>query len=468
MYNKWDFIRQQYVSCNKNHIRYWVRILLQLYFNFNYSINNSSELGIMHKFINFTRVFLIYLIFQSCHCYVKKPQLNKLSINMNTKGFGKITTTKIKNIDNIKQATSTSNIYDNQKLMEEKIQNSIDKLIGLREAMNLSKDLMNIKSSNSMNIMMNIYTEKENRLQELNKSYGWNQETVHNKLQEITWDASAIERNERHQTEKISDPMNDFMTKLAKKCLQLQSDGYMLDVGCGTGVIYSYMKKIHNASKEKGKSRNNSINSGSNNNNNININNRSNNFEEKCVGIDLSSEMINIAKKQYPSASFYQSDFMEFTYEQYPFNVIVFNECLHYLVDQKEAIKHAISLCLMRPSSTTSDTTTTTTIADTSSSDTSRPSAAATTTVSSPTSISTIIISHPKGYKHVQKLHSINRLMVPSILPTNNQLEMMIQSIENELKHDNGYSTERWPRITIETSPMDDSAHYLAILQVSY
>jgi len=367
---------------------------------------------------------------------------------MNTKGFGKITTTKIKNIENIKQSTSTSNIYDNQKLMEEKIQNSIDKLIGLREAMNLSKDLMNIKSSNSMNIMMNIYTEKENRPQELNKSYGWNQETVHNKLQEITWDASAIERNERHQTEKISDPMNDFMTKLAKKCLQLQSDGYMLDVGCGTGVIYSYMKKIHNASKEKGKSRNNSINSGSNNNN-ININNKSNNFEEKCVGIDLSSEMINIAKKQYPSASFYQSDFMEFTYEQYPFNVIVFNECLHYLVDQKEAIKHAISLCFMRPSSTTSDTTTT-------------------TTVSSPTSISTIIISHPKGYKHVQKLHSINRLMVPSILPTNNQLEMMIHSIENELKHDNGYSTERWPRITIETSPMDDSAHYLAILQVSY
>jgi ubiquinone/menaquinone biosynthesis C-methylase UbiE len=411
---------------------------------------------------------------------------------MSTKGFGKITTTtNIKNIEHIKQtrSTSASNIIDNQKLMEEKIQNNIDKLIGLREAMNLSKDLMNIKSSNSMNIMMNIYTEKENRLQELNKSYGWNQETVHNKLQEITWDASAIERNERHQTEKISDPMNDFMTKLAKKCLQLQSDGYMLDVGCGTGVIYSYMKKIHSASKEKGKSRNNNINSGSNNNNNININinninvnNKSCNFEEKCVGIDLSSEMINIAKKQYPFASFYQSDFMKFTYEQHPFNVIVFNECFHYLVDQKEAIKHAISLCLMKPSSTTSDTptiatttTTTTTIADTSPSDSPHSSAATTLTVSSPTSISTIIISHPKGYKHVQKLHSINRLMVPSILPTNNQLEMMIKSIENEFKHDSGCSTEsntnallRGLRITIETSPIDDSAHYLAILKVSY
>ena len=410
---------------------------------------------------------------------------------MNTKGFGKITT-NIKNIEQIKHTTSTSNkvINDNQKLMEEKIQNSIDKLIGLREAMNLSKDLMNIKNSNSINIMMNIYTEKENRLQELNKNYGWNQESVHKKLQEITWDASAIERNERHQTEKISDTMNEFMTKLAKQCLQLQSDGYILDVGCGTGVLFSYMKKInHSAGKETSKSRNKSINSNSNNNNNNNnVNNKSSFFEEKCVGIDLSSEMINIATKQYPSASFYHSDFMAFiTCEQHPsFNVIVFNECLHYLVDQKEAIKHAISLCYVRPSLTTSDTTTTaavaptttntttTTITDSSTSDTPRPSAAA-TTVSSPTTISTIIISHPKGYKHVQKLHSINRLMVPSILPTNTQLELMIQSIENELKHDNRYSTEsktnaslRLPRITIETSPMDDSPHYLAILKVSY
>jgi len=355
---------------------------------------------------------------------------------MNKKGFGKITS--VKNIEYFKNPSTSKIIEDNQKSMEEKIQNNIDKLVGLREAMNLSKDLINIESNNLAEVMLNMYTEKEGRLQELYNSYGWNKATVHNKLQEITWDASAIERNERHLTEKVSDSMNEFMTMLAKKCLQLQSSGHILDVGCGTGVIYSYMKKIQKE-KEKSKSRSSSNSS------------KSTYQEDKCVGIDLSSEMINIAKKASPTASFYQSDLMDFTYK-HPFNVIVFNECLHYLVDQKEALKHAISLCNI-PTTTTATTASSISTAKT----------------------STIIISHPKGYKHVQKLHAINRLMVPSILPTKTQLEQMIQSIQYELEHvgctisnTHPTSSRPCPNITIELPPMDDSAHYLAILKVTY
>lgn len=357
---------------------------------------------------NYIIVLLISLIF---HCFSLEinSKLTKTNSIVNVKkGFGN-------NKSTTPSSLKTTDQLEKQNNLENVIQSNIDKYIGLREAMVLCKDLIKSKSLETYHnnedidylIKLNTIKHQEDRLNELEISNGWNQTSIHNKIQEITWDASANERMERHENEKISDSMNEFMIFIAKKCLQSQLGGYILDVGCGTGLIYSYMNKIN-------KERNNKS--------------RKSNFnEEKCIGVDLSSNMIKYAKKTFPSGTFYQCDFLDFQYN-HKFNVIIFNECLHYFNNYKDTIKHAISLSNCKEHS------------------------------------GMIIISHPKGYAHVQKLFDHNNFIVRNILPNKIELNNIIQSIMNEYKEMYNQNL----KILIEQIPDEKSKHYLAILKFSF
>lgn len=101
-------------------------------------------------------------------------------------------------------------------------------------------------------------------------------------------------------------------------------------------------------------------------------------FEHASVtGIDLSGEMIKVAKATYPTATFTQSDFLAHC-PSTRFSAVVMNECLHNFMDVTGAIRHAAGL-----------------LADN----------------------GRIIVSHPKGYENVALQASKNRLLAPSLLP---------------------------------------------------
>lgn len=85
---------------------------------------------------------------------------------------------------------------------------------------------------------------------------------------------------------------------------QLENKSIM-DIGCGDGAITSYLQK-----KSK----------------------------KKVLGVDLSIDMLNFAKKNYPECRFIMQDVSTLSIEE-KFNVITSFNCLHWVSDLKKALE---------------------------------------------------------------------------------------------------------------------------------
>ena len=325
-----------------------------------------------------------------------------------SKGFGKEPQTKPK----------VRSISDTESLIQARI--SSEK--GLREVLDLEKEIYGWKKRiETMTLLdralipesiLNLMREKEERLMCLKKS--WDDSKIHMKLHEITWDADAEMRNTRHLTQKPTEDMNNFLKTVALYTLHAESglsegnspDNFInvLDVGCGTGVIFDYLEKQRYAKYL---------------------------FDAKSsVGIDLSSKMISIASKNHPYSKFYQKDFLSFgpSNRETPenpreqknhretlssFKSIIFNGSLHNFLNIRIALHHALTLC---------------------------------------SSGGRIIISHPKGAANVNMQHATNKYIAPSLLPSAENLV--------ELLSDSQSSTN------VIVKPNLNAEHYLAVLAV--
>ncbi|AZI25824.1 class I SAM-dependent methyltransferase [Pedobacter sp. G11] len=80
------------------------------------------------------------------------------------------------------------------------------------------------------------------------------------------------------------------------ECVQ-DKNGSILDVGCGQGVLYSYLKSMQQGTN--------------------------------YLGIDISGKAIALAKKTFPEATFSQLDF-DYSSLEGQFDIIIFNESLYY------------------------------------------------------------------------------------------------------------------------------------------
>ena len=119
--------------------------------------------------------------------------------------------------------------------------------------------------------------------------------------------------------------------------------------------------------------------------------------QKNLVGIDLSSEMINICRATYPQATFHHGDFLD--YKGLPpsqqtvdvdttnhsessglFDAVVFNECLHNFRDIESTLVHALSLMRLN---------------------------------------GCVIVSHPRGFDNVFMQAGKNKWLCPSLLPSN-------------------------------------------------
>lgn len=224
---------------------------------------------------------------------------------------------------------------DERAVLEESIQRSIDSENGLREAM----DGFSKTGTSSADIG------------------SWSKEGMRKRLLEITWDSSASIRNIRHKSgnEKIAPVVDQHMQDLAKWCLDSNSPS-ILDVGCGTGVLIKYIYNHKLYKKEK----------------------------VSISGVDLSSAMIDIARKNYPACQFHIADFRTFQPTS-TFTAVVFNECLHYFSDIYQALDRALGLL-------------------------------------TPSSGSRIVVSHPRGFDNAFMQHNMNRLLAASLLPSANEV----------------------------------------------
>jgi len=99
--------------------------------------------------------------------------------------------------------------------------------------------------------------------------------------------------------------------------LNIQKGDKVLDVACGTGVISGLLQEI---------------------------------TEEKVIGIDLSSDMIERARNKYASnknISFIEGDFLSYPFKESSFDfVIVYNAYPHFL--DREGLKKAFSRVLKK------------------------------------------------------------------------------------------------------------------------
>ena len=163
----------------------------------------------------------------------------------------------------------------------------------------------------------------------------------------------------------------------------------ILDVGCGTGLLLNYINKSR--------------------------------FYQYS-GLDLSLEMIKVARDSYPNHEFIHSDYLTYCNSVGPgiidgsssssgFDVIVFNECFHYFVSHQQVINDSIKLLNKNGS---------------------------------------ILISHPLGFNNVFSQHNKNRLLVPNLLPTSDKIKMYLSS---------------HPSMQVKVSPDVKDQHYLCILQ---
>lgn len=310
--------------------------------------------------------------------------------------------------------------------METTIQMSIDAEDGLRECMNLKTELddwaislsaMNPTSRKtiSTSALENIEAKKV-RLAELERMHGWNENVVSKKLHELTWDASAQFRDERHQSMDISYEMETHMHKVVKAILEANNgqDGAVcgqptvLDVGAGTGILMKFLLEYTSSSSSS------------------NTPKTARYQQENLVGIDLSSEMIKICQSTYPRATYFQGDFLDYTGvpanlavdpaaggtkvdNKGTFDVVVFNESLHHFQDTCQALEKAISLTR---------------------------------------SGGKIVISHPRGFDNVFLQQRKNKWLTPSLLPSEADLSSLAAQFS----------------AAIDIPPKTKSAHYLAVL----
>ena len=345
-------------------------------------LSKLLQLSIIFIFSNATKVFTI------------KNTVSPTII----KGFGSVT--------NIKSVQTPAEL-------ESHIQHTICGERGLQEAMQLHDEVGSYENSlKKMNIIqrtqlplkyVNEMKIKSLKLTEAINN-GWTRNNVQKKLQEITWDASASIRENRHKElrESIEKNVFDHMNNVAKLVLHLEVESeiinpFILDVGCGTGVIFQYLR------------------------------NQSSYFptitENRWHGIDLSREMIKISRINYPNSTFYHQNFLEFNNinnnnsntnknTNVKYDTIIFNECIHNFMNITEVLLHAKTLL-----SSSID--------------------------------ARIILSHPRGYQNVVKQNSKNRWLAPNLLPTELELNKICEY--NQLK--------------LTLAPDLKSSNYLVILK---
>jgi ubiquinone/menaquinone biosynthesis C-methylase UbiE len=255
----------------------------------------------------------------------------------NKKGFG---------VKSSSTVTTSGSLDNNPSRMEASIQQGIHNTPGLRDAMNAYNDIVSSTSD-----------KQQSRDVEQTEG-GWSRLSVHNKLLELTWDAAAEFRDNRHADMVLTNEMENYLQLISEKILTPNlGENKILDVGCGNAIILKYIKSY---AKQEGID-----------------------FNDKCFyGCYLSSQMINISKSKYPLANFLQCDFLEYPIPSSSFTAIIFNECLHNFVCIQDALSHAAQLLL-------------------------------------PNGI--LIISHPKGYSNVLTQARANKWLVPSVLPSENE-----------------------------------------------
>ena len=238
---------------------------------------------------------------------------------------------------------------------------------------------------------------KRSRLAQLRED-GWTQEKVRNTLHEATWDATAESRHQRHQTTEISNDMKSHMLAVAKWVLEplleppfepldshissvakptaaaaVQQEGSICDVGCGTGILISFLQEYAKTNKAAASFR-----------------------PAAVLGVDLSGGMLSVASRAYPEATFQQIDFMRFEPPAHTkFSAVVMNECLHNFGDVSAAIRHAAGM-----------------LADG----------------------GRLVVSHPKGFDNVLMQSSRNRLLVPSRLPTGAEFKALVETLNKDFQ----------------------------------
>jgi len=138
----------------------------------------------------------------------------------------------------------------------------------------------------------------------------------------------------------------------------------VLDVGCGTGIFYKYLKTRAHKSWD------------------------TSNYH----GVDISSQMIKICQNNYKNGpKFSCVPFLDFTVPNTEnlFSCVIFNECFHYMDDQAAAFQKAVE-CTAKNG--------------------------------------IIVISHPKGYDNVVLQNSKNLMLVPGLLPVHEDLQKLCDS----------------------------------------
>lgn len=289
------------------------------------------------------------------------------------KGFGAVTP---------KATTSSVNKQTPKENLEGNIQSEIRKIPGLQEYMDLKDDVeaWKISHTNSNVSIPQEITDKMGKLDSLTQQ-GFSASKTSEILNQITWDASASFRHQRHSTMAISESAERFMQQVATWCLPnaASSANNILDCGTGDGILVRFLKKVVQETKKQS-----SI---------------SPTFQ--LLGIDLSENMINIAKGMYPDHLFRHIGFMEYCAStmdpKFVPDVVVFNECLHYFHDTSEALHHADSLFVPSGNHDSVD-------------------------VTAPPRRVRIVVSHPKGFNNVILQRSVNHHLVPSLLPTKEEV----------------------------------------------
>jgi len=341
--------------------------------------------------------------------------------------------------------------------LESIIQNRIDAEPGLRESMSLYDELRQfdivVSSMSSVEQSIRIPPQqlqaiqrKRERAKELQLQYGLSHLAVHNKLQEITWDAAAASRHHRHQEAqsapktnsnkakktpplRVSDAMTAHMLSLAEWAVGMDTNShesdktrFILDVGCGTGLLCNYLKQFTSSTSNS--------NSGSSNTNNNKKkvstsssalhasidraadDSSSQSVSVKVFGVDFSGEMVKIAQESHPDATFVQTDFLQYIPppEVGSFDRIIFNESLHNFLNVEDTLRYAATLLN--------------------------------------TKTGRILLSNPKGFAGIVTQRAVNQWLSPSLLPNSQELELLADQLNLQLLR----------------APDTTSPHYLAVL----
>mmetsp|Transcript_13473 Transcript_13473/g.13037 ORF Transcript_13473/g.13037 Transcript_13473/m.13037 type:complete len:355 (-) Transcript_13473:454-1518(-) len=327
-------------------------------------------------------------------------------------GFGSVQTQKGfgsgNDVKSVKTPSSSTSI-------EQNIQNEINSIPYMGEAVKLSlmiHDSLKLKKVNQLpHSQTQLLQHNVERLEHLSASEGLTRSHVHTKLLQITWDSAANSRDLRHQEVKSTKKTTLQIPEETKRFLQgldryIDKSSLLLDVGSGTGTLLEYIKNVQS---------------------------------KNYIGIDISKEMVKVAKLNHPDKKFQHVDFMNYQppllsspasvsvllegegadgrqtltldTKNEEFGTILFNECMHYFLDIEESIKYASTL--IQPKGK-------------------------------------VVISHPKGKAHVRMLSNANPLLVPNQLPTSESLDSMnLSSLD----------------LKVLVYPDEKSKHYLAVLE---